>query len=100
MQQQQRQQQQQQQRTPFTTTDLDRREASVTQREIIVRANEVAVAAFLAEKISFMGIPQVIERTLNDSDSQVPEDLQSVLLADQRARQLATEIIGEKQWVN
>jgi len=63
-------------------------------------ANEVAVAAFLAEKISFMGIPQVIERTLNDSDSQVPEDLQSVLLADQRARQLATEIIGEKQWVN
>jgi 1-deoxy-D-xylulose-5-phosphate reductoisomerase len=63
-------------------------------------ANEVAVAAFLDEKIPFMGIPQVIESTLNDSESTAPKDIKTVLLADQRARDLATEIIGVKQWAN
>ncbi|MEH6582820.1 MAG: 1-deoxy-D-xylulose-5-phosphate reductoisomerase [Halioglobus sp.] len=56
-------------------------------------ANEVAVAAFLAENIRFTDIPVVIERTLERVDVREPQSLSVVETADTSARQVATEII-------
>ncbi len=53
-------------------------------------ANEVAVAAFLAEKIPFLAIPSVIEHTLQHIENFEPDALPSVLAADADARRVAT----------
>jgi 1-deoxy-D-xylulose-5-phosphate reductoisomerase len=56
-------------------------------------ADEEAVAAFLEGRISFTGIPEVIERVL-DGHSPLPgETLEEVIEADARARELARLII-------
>jgi 1-deoxy-D-xylulose-5-phosphate reductoisomerase len=58
---------------------------------ILNAANEVAVGAFLGRKIGFLDIPRVVEETLaaEGKDNAVPADLDSVLEADARARELA-----------
>ncbi len=58
-------------------------------------ANEVAVAAFLAEKIKFTDIPTIIEGVVrNDSSSQGdPRSLAALLQADKEARLEAQEIV-------
>jgi 1-deoxy-D-xylulose-5-phosphate reductoisomerase len=53
-------------------------------------ANEVAVAAFLAERIPFLAIPAVVEHTLDHLKNFEPDSLPAVLSADAEARRLAT----------
>ncbi len=53
-------------------------------------ANEIAVAAFLAEKIPFLAIPSVIEHTLSHLDNFEPDSLAAVLTADTAARRTAS----------
>lgn len=53
-------------------------------------ANEIAVAAFLAGKLPFLAIPQVIDHTLQSIDNFEPESLSAVLSADADARRAAT----------
>lgn len=55
-------------------------------------ANEVAVADFLAGKIPFLAIPELVERTLAATDNFDPETLDAVLEADAEARVKAAEI--------
>ena len=58
-------------------------------------ANEVAVAAFLAEKIGFADIPATVERVLERSDSSAPlASIDDVLAADAAARAMADDLIG------
>lgn len=52
-------------------------------------ANEVAVAAFLAGRLPFLAIPEVIDKTLQSSANFEPADLEAVLEADQAARRAA-----------
>ena len=52
-------------------------------------ANEVAVADFLAGRIPFTGIPQMVERTLAALPNREPGSLDDVLAADAQARSLA-----------
>jgi 1-deoxy-D-xylulose-5-phosphate reductoisomerase len=52
-------------------------------------ANEVAVQAFLDEKISFTAIPRVIELVMNQSPATPLESLDNVLAADRAARRMA-----------
>ena len=52
-------------------------------------ANEIAVAAFLAEKIPFLAIPAVVEHTLAAIPNFEPTDLAAVLATDTAARRLA-----------
>ncbi len=59
-------------------------------------ANEVAVEAFLAEKINWLDIPNVIEQTLNLWDGQDAKELDQVLQADLLARQKASTIIDNR----
>ncbi|MFP4148596.1 MAG: 1-deoxy-D-xylulose-5-phosphate reductoisomerase [Nitriliruptoraceae bacterium] len=49
-------------------------------------ANEVAVEAFLAGRLSYLDIAAVIEATLAASEAIVPRDLDDVLEADRQAR--------------
>ncbi len=56
-------------------------------------ANEIAVAAFLAEQIPFLAIPSIVANTLAALDHCDPADLATVLGFDQEARRLATTFL-------
>ena len=57
-----------------------------TAPAILNAANEVAVAAFLDEKISFTTIPLLVEHALEDITAREARDLQTILDDDGRAR--------------
>ena len=59
-------------------------------------ADEIAVAAFLAEDIPFMGIPRTIERVLQLTSGPPPASIREVLEADLAARQCAREVIASQ----
>jgi 1-deoxy-D-xylulose-5-phosphate reductoisomerase len=52
-------------------------------------ANEVAVAAFLAGRLSFLGIPAVVGETLAAAESDPVRDVDDLVEADRAARALA-----------
>ena len=52
-------------------------------------ANEVAVAAFLAGRLPFLGIPEVVAETLAAADGAPARDLGDLLAADREARSVA-----------
>ena len=56
-------------------------------------ANEVAVAAFLAEKISFAQIATITEQVLAEDWCREPVTIQDVFLFDRQARQLAQQLV-------
>jgi 1-deoxy-D-xylulose-5-phosphate reductoisomerase len=57
-------------------------------------ANEVAVHAFLNGRLSFLGIPAVIEGVLDELGSQRVHSFETLYVIDSEARQLAGELIG------
>lgn len=57
-------------------------------------ANEIAVAAFLEEKIPFLAIPQLVDNTLQKIDFSEPVDLNEVLAVDAETRRVATAAIS------
>ena len=58
-------------------------------------ANEVAVAAFLQRRVPFTAIGGIIDAVLAKCTDDRPNDLDDVLSIDARARQLATDILGD-----
>lgn len=56
-------------------------------------ANEVAVAAFLDERMPFLAIPHVVEQTLGKIRNFEPADLPSVLALDAEARRVARTFV-------
>ena len=54
-------------------------------------ADEVAVGAFLAGRLAFLGIPEVIERVLGRTPKMRFEKMEDVLTADTEARRMAKE---------
>lgn len=61
-----------------------------TAPAILNAANEVAVEAFLAEKIGFMDIPHIIESVLSASMIESVESIEQLVAVDAVARQAAT----------
>lgn len=59
---------------------------------VLNAANEIAVAAFLSEKLRFTDIDRLIEATLLGVSAAEPETLAEVEALDQRARETAAEI--------
>ncbi|HEX6023311.1 MAG TPA: 1-deoxy-D-xylulose-5-phosphate reductoisomerase [Solirubrobacter sp.] len=57
-------------------------------------ANEVAVHAFLNGRLSFAGIPAVIEGVLDQLGSHRVHDFEALYVTDSEARELANELIG------
>ncbi len=65
-----------------------------TAPAVLNAANEVAVAAFLDERIGFMDIPRTVARTLEALPAEPAASLETVLAADRRARAIAADVIG------
>ncbi len=64
-----------------------------TAPAVLNAANEVAVAAFLEEKIPFKAIPAIIEKVLADITTRAAESLPDVLSADESARRAAQSMV-------
>ncbi len=60
---------------------------------VLNAANEVAVDAFLKEKIRFLQIPEVIEKTLSKSTFIKAPQLEDLFNSDLQARQVALDLI-------
>ncbi len=58
-------------------------------------ANEIAVAAFLEERIGFLDIAALVERVLDEADIAEPRDLQDIFTVDGAIRARASEMIGD-----
>jgi 1-deoxy-D-xylulose-5-phosphate reductoisomerase len=61
---------------------------------VLNAANEVAVHAFLGGRLGFMGIPAVIESTLDQVGAGAVHSFDSLYEADARAREVASELVG------
>jgi 1-deoxy-D-xylulose-5-phosphate reductoisomerase len=64
-----------------------------TYPAVLNAANEVAVAAFLENKIGFLQIPSIVESVLETHDS-TEASLEGVLAADEWGRSRAASMIG------
>jgi len=62
-------------------------------------ADEIAVEAFLAGKLPFLGIPGTIEEVLALTASGSPASIPEVLLADAGARRAAKEIVARRSTI-
>ena len=60
---------------------------------VLNAANEVAVEAFLTERIGFMDISSVVSTTLNKLDMKAPQSLSMVFELDKQARVAADTIV-------
>lgn len=63
-------------------------------------ANEIAVSAFLSQKIGFLQIPTVIEETLEAYTQVAKPTLEDYVSTDHEARQIATEWISKRAALN
>jgi 1-deoxy-D-xylulose-5-phosphate reductoisomerase len=64
-----------------------------TTPSVLNAANEVAVAAFLAERIGFLAIPEILSETLARHETEDASTLEAVLGADRWARELAEGLV-------
>ena len=62
---------------------------------ILNAANEVAVASFLQQQISFLEIPQVVEHVLNYVQNGLADSIETILQTDELARQVASQRITQ-----
>ena len=67
-------------------------EAGGTAPCVLNAANEVAVAAFLDERLPFLGIPDVVERTLAQIDCPPASSLDELIEMDAEARRVASNL--------
>lgn len=63
---------------------------------VLNAANEVAVDAFLHEKIGFLDIPQIVEKVMSTHSVVMNNSLEEILWNDQWARRIAQQIIANK----
>jgi 1-deoxy-D-xylulose-5-phosphate reductoisomerase len=63
---------------------------------ILNAANEVAVHAFLNERLGFLGIPAVIEGTLERLPARPVHSFESLYEADADARRIASELVAQE----
>ncbi|WP_312321116.1 1-deoxy-D-xylulose-5-phosphate reductoisomerase [Stenotrophomonas sp.] len=68
-------------------------EAGGTAPAILNAANEVAVSAFLQGRIAFLNIPALVANALSTLPATAADTLDSLLAADQRARQITQTAI-------
>ncbi len=80
----------------FPCVDLARRAArsGATGPCVLNAANEVAVEAFLAHRLPFTGIPEVIERTLEDAPDAPVRHFTDLYRADAAAREHAESLVS------
>ncbi|MCY3595044.1 MAG: 1-deoxy-D-xylulose-5-phosphate reductoisomerase, partial [Bacteroidetes bacterium] len=69
-------------------------EARGSASAVLNAANEAAVDLFLKEKLSFMGIPHMIERALSDLSGPVLSTYEEVVHVDQLTRRYVLDAAG------
>lgn len=74
-------------------------ETGATLPAVLNAANEVAVEAFLEQRISFVKIPALIEKTMERHTVVADPSLADILEADRRARKQAEEIIENTEFL-
>jgi 1-deoxy-D-xylulose-5-phosphate reductoisomerase len=62
---------------------------------VLNAANEIAVDAFLNERVRFTDIPVIIERCMKQFDAKPADSLEIILDVDKQARKLSNRIIDE-----
>ena len=70
-------------------------EAGGTAPCVLNAANEVAVAAFLGGRLPFLGIAEVVERTLTEVETPAAHDLDDLVAVDAEARRAAVALTAE-----
>jgi 1-deoxy-D-xylulose-5-phosphate reductoisomerase len=70
--------------------------AGGTMPAVLNAANEVAVAAFLAERIRFTSIPGIIEHCMENALIEPADTIEGVLAADRASRVLAQAFIANR----
>jgi 1-deoxy-D-xylulose-5-phosphate reductoisomerase len=68
-----------------------------TTPAVLNAANEIAVDAFLRERVGFLDIPRIIASVIEKSTSAAVKNLDDVLAADAWARQKAESVINDIQ---
>jgi 1-deoxy-D-xylulose-5-phosphate reductoisomerase len=63
---------------------------------ILNAADEIAVEAFLEERLSFSGIAEVVSETLEKVPNRTPRSVEEVLEMDSRSRRMARELVQER----
>jgi len=84
------------QRFPCLRLAFEVMEKGGTATAILNAANEIAVDAFLSEQLPFVDIPKIIEETLSHCTIQPAEQLETILSADQQAREIAKELLQQR----
>lgn len=80
-------------RFPCLRLAFEAAEAGGTVSTVLNAANEIAVDAFLDNKLGFTGIAKVIEATMDAVDFKEADSLETILSVDAQARQVANDII-------
>ena len=80
-------------RFPCLSLALEAARVGLSAPAVLNAADEVAVEAFLEERIGFMDIPRVVEQTLEAHRPSTLADLDSVEAVDQWARAKAGEMV-------
>jgi len=83
-------------RNKFPCLDLARQAGEVgdSMPAVMNGANEIAVEAFLEERINFLDIPVLIEKTMEAHRTSTIESIDQVMEIDQWARQKAKKLIN------
>jgi len=82
------------QRFPALTLSRQAMETGKSASIVLNAANEVAVAAFLSERIRFTEITEVIDDVLQASEWILPDSIDIVLAVDEDARRRAQECVN------
>lgn len=83
------------QRFPCLRLAMEAIDAGGTAPAILNAANEIAVEAFLQERIRFTTIPELIEATLGRMTIAATDSLETIFAADAAAREMATALMAD-----
>ena len=62
---------------------------------VLNAADEVAVDAFLKDKLGFLGIMETVEKAVTSWKNYVPQSIEDLLAVDREARSFTAKLIGE-----
>ncbi|MFO7594596.1 MAG: 1-deoxy-D-xylulose-5-phosphate reductoisomerase [Pseudomonadota bacterium] len=81
-------------RFPCLRLSVEAMETGGTAPTILNAANEIAVEAFLEERIGFTAIPRIIETTLERMSINPADSLETIFSDDAAAREVAVEVVA------
>lgn len=84
-------------RFPCLGLAIEAQRVGGTAPTVLNAANEVAVAAFLDETVSFLQLTEIVAETLSYVKNSPADDLTTIIEADKGARQVAANLVDGKR---